>query len=341
MTPPIFPRRKCTPTGCIGLVAGCLAIVGPAIVGPLRATPPTDYSALIISEIYYNPPGTNGIDGAAFEFIELQNIGSTALDVGGVLLTGVSATFGYPTSLGPGEFIVLVRDPIEFSERFPGVGIGGIYSGKLDNAGETIRLLDPAGDLITSVRYSDHLPWPPQADGTGLSLQRINHDPNSSSALNWTAAPPTPGSPTPPELIDTDADGMPDVWELAHGLSVTDRTDANEDPDGDGLSNLAEFRAGTDPRDAADCLRFTSIRFERAPRFDEVILSFQATANHSYTLYQQTGEDSCWTSAGRFEARQTNRVETMRLATFSGSSPIFFHLASPADSPPPCDGSPD
>jgi len=48
---------------------------------------------------------------------------------------------------------------------------------------------------------------------------------------------------------DSDGDGMPDPYEETHGFNPADPLDANYDTDGDGVNNLDEYRAGSDPRD--------------------------------------------------------------------------------------------
>jgi cysteine-rich repeat protein len=44
---------------------------------------------------------------------------------------------------------------------------------------------------------------------------------------------------TPPQ--DTDNDGMPDDWEISHGLDPNDPSDNNKDRDGDGYTNIEEW----------------------------------------------------------------------------------------------------
>jgi pectate lyase len=50
-----------------------------------------------------------------------------------------------------------------------------------------------------------------------------------------------------PPPLDSDHDGMPDEWELKHGLNPRDASDARQDKDGDGYTNLEEYLNGTDP----------------------------------------------------------------------------------------------
>src|SRR5450755_3629882 len=47
--------------------------------------------------------------------------------------------------------------------------------------------------------------------------------------------------------VDSDSNGLPDAWEYTNfgGIGV----DPNADPDGDGESNLSEFKSGTNPND--------------------------------------------------------------------------------------------
>jgi hypothetical protein len=51
---------------------------------------------------------------------------------------------------------------------------------------------------------------------------------------------------TNPLKSDSDDDGMPDAYEIEHGLNAM-QDDANADKDQDGLKNLQEFQAQTDP----------------------------------------------------------------------------------------------
>ncbi len=54
-------------------------------------------------------------------------------------------------------------------------------------------------------------------------------------------------------LIDTDLDGLSDIWENQHGFTIGENPPVPEAPgsdlDGDGFTNLTESRAGTDPND--------------------------------------------------------------------------------------------
>ena len=57
-------------------------------------------------------------------------------------------------------------------------------------------------------------------------------------------------------------DGIPNGWKQQYGLDPLDPNLANEDADGDGMSNLQEYLAGTDPTNSASFFSITAVAQE-------------------------------------------------------------------------------
>ena len=73
---------------------------------------------------------------------------------------------------------------------------------------------------------------------------------------------------------------MPDSFELTHSFNINSAADAGQDADGDTMSNLQEYWAGTNPRDAASVLRIT--RVNRLG--NNLVLSFLSGTERMYTV---------------------------------------------------------
>jgi hypothetical protein len=82
--------------------------------------------------------------------------------------------------------------------------------------------------------------------------------------------------------VDSDGDGLADAWEIQHFGSLS--ANGNGDPDGDGVNNLREFRAGTNPTDAAS--RFEVVEIAKVP--SGVSIQWSSQANRSYMIKRST-----------------------------------------------------
>jgi hypothetical protein len=91
---------------------------------------------LRITEIMYHPAEAGDFDNDAYEYVEVQNIGTTSLLLNGVKFTeGIS--FSFPNiRLSARDYAVVVKDPVAFASRYTvptGVPVLGPYEGQLSN----------------------------------------------------------------------------------------------------------------------------------------------------------------------------------------------------------------
>jgi hypothetical protein len=88
---------------------------------------------------------------------------------------------------------------------------------------------------------------------------------------------------------DSDGDGLDDTWELAAFSTLS--FGANDDPDGDGTTNLDEFKAGTKPNDATSgfAVRVASM----------TQLTFKTVAGHTYQVEGRSDlQNGTWQPVG-------------------------------------------
>jgi hypothetical protein len=168
---------------------------------------PTGTPTLAISEIHFNPadpPADSPRNNDDFEFVEFFNFGSETIDLNGVrLIDGVQFDFtdSSVTSLGAGEYAVVVKDMAAFSSRYDiaGINIAGQYSGssdQLSNSGERIALVDRFDQTISDFTFKDG--WYDLTDGDGFSLTQIdpgNEGTDPQSRDTWRPSSDVGGSP--------------------------------------------------------------------------------------------------------------------------------------------------
>jgi len=153
----------------------------------LLAALPASASAVIINEIYYDPPDKT----KPAEFIELHNASALAADISGWKLTG-AIEFAFPagTVIAPGGFALAAENPAAFRTAF-GANALGPWTGSLANEGERIRLENAAGGLEDEVDYRAGFPWPTGPRGSGSSMELLHPGLDNDRAGSWRESRPS------------------------------------------------------------------------------------------------------------------------------------------------------
>lgn len=108
---------------------------------------------------------------------------------------------------------------------------------------------------------------------------------------------------------------------LYPGLPLNQRGQ-NDDPDGDGMSNFKEFRAGTDPTKRDSVFEFIDIKPNPSSGID---LRWSSASGKTYSV--ERSEDL----GSNFDVLQSNIVatpgtNTLRDATATGTGPYYYRL---------------
>ncbi len=183
---------------------------------------------IVINEIMYNP-----VLSPDAEYVELLNISDTAVTLFDIVRDApwrftdnpddpaiiVEFPIDEPITLGPGQFLLLVKDLTAFNTLYivpTNVPVFEWMEGRLSNGSDKIQLSKP-GDQeddgprswirVDRVVYSDGShpddftagvdPWPIQADGQGAALSRISPQAYGNDPINWQASIPSPGYTNP------------------------------------------------------------------------------------------------------------------------------------------------
>jgi len=141
---------------------------------------------------------------------------------------------------------------------------------------------------------------------TGLKGSEGEHRVFVSAQLVYLPKNAEPVQPLDPKMVTKDGIGV--GWKIQHGFDPADPGVKDEDPDGDGFTNLEEFLAKTDPTRKEDSPAKESKLKSRSGEPAAMALSFPEKSGGIYAIRFQVGskrrefkgkpEDTFWVMAG-------------------------------------------
>ena len=145
---------------------------------------------------------------------------------------------------------------------------------------------------------------------------------NRYDVIVFNQAQPTGLQSRPPFFVaaipDADGDGLPDEWETENGVS-----DPASDPDGDTMTTLAEYIAGTDPNDGQSYLKVEKLSLGAGANVE-----FIARSNRTYTV-ESTDDlrSGIWIPVQHVSA--TSNAGPVSVADPNFTPTRFYRLATP------------
>ena len=290
-----------------GRVAGAWSLLNATTPGTANSAPAALGSPDLvrINEWMADPFGGD-------DWFEIFNPQAAPVHLGGLFITDDPSVSGRTnglipdlTFLAPSGFVLLQADG-ETDKGPEHVAFS------LDAFGETLR-------LYNGLAVIDEIVLLPQA--LGVSEGRV---PDGGTTITRFPGLATPGAPNTAPAADTDGDGIPDAWERANGLNENNPGDAQADNDLDGMSNLNEFRAGTNPNSNASILKLRVTSIEQG----SPVLAFRAAANKTYSiLATDTVNAFDWRRVGDIQTGTEREVQLVDDDPADGTR--FYRIVSP------------
>ena len=289
--------------------------------------------ALRIAELMYHPLPPSAAESDAgftdqddFEFLELHNRGTTAIDLGGMRFTE-GVTFTFPEhSLAAGARVLIVSNPAAFAMRYGGSAtvLGSYDPTRLANGGERLRLESAFGETIADLTYGDVSPWPEDADGNGSSLVFVDDAPGTDPTLadNWRASALPGGFPG---SADTLSYSQWAAFHLADQAAIDQLPGG--DPDADGLANLIEYAFDLQPL-SPDVEMMPAVEFQGQTLVIEYERDLFKSDLSIEVEISETLEEGSWSGTNVSDTllSTANGVEQRRAEVSEPSAKLFMHM---------------